>query len=136
MENLLKKVAYLHGLADGLDIDERTDEGKLLSKIIEVLDDMADAVADLAVAQDELYDQVESIDEDLAELESEIYDEDDDYDDDDDMDYFEIECPNCKEVVCIDDDLLDDEAIVCPNCNQEIEIDFDCDCGECGHNHE
>jgi len=133
MESLLKKVAYLQGLADGLDIDDSSDEGRVLLKIIDVLDDMSDALADLAVSHDELYEQVEAIDEDLADLETEVYEGDDyDYDDDDDdLDYFEIECPHCKELVCIDEDLLEDDAIICPNCEQEIEIEFSCDCDDC-----
>lgn len=134
MENFLKKVAYLKGYADGLDINERTDEGKLFKKMIDVIDEMADAIADLGAQQDVLIDQVEAIDEDLSELEDDYYGEEDDDDEQDDLDYFEIECPNCKETVYIDDDFLDDDSpIVCPNCNQEIELDFSCDCGECGH---
>ncbi len=139
MENFLKKVAYLKGYADGLDINEKTDEGKLLKKIIEVIDEMADVVSDLDAEQGELIEQVESIDEDLAELESVFYgDDEDDDDEDDDLDYFEIECPNCKETVYIDDDFLDDDSpIICPNCDQEIELDFSCDgdC-DCGHGHD
>ena len=134
MENFLKKVAYLKGYADGLDINEKTDEGKLFKKMIEVLDEMADVIADLDAEQAVLVDQVEAIDEDLAELEDDFYEDDEDDDEDDDLDYFEIECPNCKETVYIDDDFLDDDSpIVCPNCNQEIELDFSCDCGDCGH---
>ena len=52
-----------------------------------------------------------------------------DDDDLDDMDFFEIECPNCKEDVMIDFDALDeDKGIICPNCNQEIQLEFECDC--------
>lgn len=33
MEELVKKVSYLKGFADGLDINEKTDEGKLLKRL-------------------------------------------------------------------------------------------------------
>lgn len=137
MEELAKKVSYLKGFADGLDINEKTDEGKLLKKIIEALEDISDAICDLAQDHDELCEQVDAIDEDLGELEDEIYGDDDDCDCgccDDDMECFEIECPNCKETICIDESFFDgddDKPIICPNCNKEIELDFSCDC-DCG----
>lgn len=139
MENIIKKVAYLKGLADGLEISEKTDEGKVLLKIIEVLDDMADAIDEIAADQEELMEQVDEIDEDLAAVEDDLYEDDCDCDCDcdcdDDMEYYELECPSCKEVIYLDEDIFDtDEAIECPNCGQEIELDFDCDCDcdDCG----
>ena len=137
MEELVKKVAYLKGFADGLDINEKTDEGKLLKKIVEVLEEMSDSICDLAEDHNDLCEQVDAIDEDLGEVEEIIYDCDDDDDCDcdcDGMDCFEIECPNCKEIICIDEDFFDDDEdapLICPNCNKEIELDFSCDCDEC-----
>ena len=61
---------------------------------------------------------------------------DDEYDDDfdmisefgdeDDDEYFEIECPNCKEDVLVNFDDIDN-GIVCPHCSEEIELEFDTD---------
>ena len=132
MENIIKKVAYLKGLTDGLEISEKTDEGKVLLKIVDILEEMADAIDEIAADQEELMEQVDEIDEDLAAVEDDLYEDDCDCDDcdcDDDMEYYEIECPSCKEVIYLDEDIFDDDApIVCPNCGQEIELDFDCDC--------
>lgn len=138
MEELVKKVSYLKGFADGLDINEKTDEGKLLKKIVEALEEIADAVRDIAADQQDLADQVDAIDEDLGELEEEVYGDECDCGcdhDSDDIDYFEIECPNCKETIRIDEDFFDDDEekpLVCPNCKKEIELDFSCDCDDCG----
>ena len=137
MEELVKKVSYLKGFADGLDINEKTDEGKLLKKIVEALGDIADAVCDIAQDQEDLLDQVEAIDEDLGKLEEEVYGDECGCEDCgcDDMDFFEIECPNCKETIRIDEDFFDDDEekpIVCPSCKKEIELDFSCDCDDCG----
>lgn len=139
MDELIKKVSYLKGFADGLDINEKTDEGKLLKKVVEALEEISDAVCDLALEHDELCEQVDAIDEDLGDLEDEIYGDDDDDcccgcdDDDEDIECFEIECPNCKETICIDESFFDDEdkPIICPNCHKEIELDFSCDCDSC-----
>ena len=48
-----EKVAYLQGLAEGMKLDESTNEGKLLMAIIDVLDDMAEEFADV---EDEIVD--------------------------------------------------------------------------------
>lgn len=134
MENLVSKVSYLKGLAEGLEIDKSSPEGKLLTKIIDVLSDIAACTDDLLDAHGELEEKVDEIDADLADIEEIAYgDEDDDEDDnfDDDMDFFEIECPNCHEDFMVDFDALDEEkGIVCPNCNQEIEFEFECDCDD------
>ena len=42
-----EKVAYLKGLAEGLKLDTESNEGKLFAAIIDVLEDMADEIADM-----------------------------------------------------------------------------------------
>ena len=42
-----EKVAYLKGLAEGLKLDAESNEGKLFAAIIDVLDSMADEIADM-----------------------------------------------------------------------------------------
>ena len=48
-----EKVAYLKGLAEGLNLDTDSKEGKLIAAIIDVLDDMAEKFAEV---DDELCD--------------------------------------------------------------------------------
>ncbi|SCI75227.1 Uncharacterised protein [uncultured Clostridium sp.] len=131
MKYLYEEVAYLKGLAEGLDISEDTKEGKIIHKIVDVLESFADAIVELEEEQIELIEYVESIDEDLADIEDDIYEE---AEDDDEFNYIEMECPSCNDFVEIDEDLLYDEGvdIVCPNCQSIIlsadELDSDCDC--------
>ena len=128
-----ERVSYLKGLADGMQISEATNEGKLLRAIIEVLDDIALEMDYLQETQDEMSEQIESIDEDLAELETIVF-EDYDEDEEDDEDYIgDMECPHCKEDFEIYGDMLEDGYIIeCPVCYGEIELDFEeCCCEEC-----
>jgi hypothetical protein len=81
---LRERVSYLKGLSEGMKIDENTNEGKLLMAIIDVIDDIALAVEDLEEIQDEQAELIESIDNDLAEVEYVIFDDENYYDDDDD----------------------------------------------------
>ncbi len=133
MKYLYEEVAYLRGLAEGLEISKETKEGKIIHKIVETLESFADAIVELEEEQLDLIEYVESIDEDLSDVEDDIY-EDEDEEDDTEFNYIEMECPNCNDFVEIDEDLLYDEDVdvICPNCQAIIlSSDDDCD-GDCG----
>ncbi len=135
MKYLYEEVAYLKGLAEGLEISKETKEGKIIHKIVETLESFADAIVELEEEQTDLAEYIESIDEDLADVEDDIY-EDEEFDEEDDeegLSFIEMECPNCSDLVEIDEDLLyDDEVdIVCPNCQAIIisaDEEDDCSC--------
>lgn len=137
MNHLLERVAYLKGLADGLNIDESTKEGKILVNIIDTLDEFAEAIVMMNEDQEDLCEYVEALDEDLADVEDELFDEEDNHDDED-IDFMEVECPNCDERIFVDEDLMYDEnaEVICPRCKQVIDLDdeYECECG-CGHDH-
>ena len=138
MSYISERVAFIKGLAEGMKIDDSTNEGKLLNAMIDVLDDISLAIEDIEEIQDEMGEQVDGIDEDLAELEKIMYDEEDE------LDFEEIECPYCGEEIEVDLDMIDEdaEAIECPHCHEKIELDWDCDCDDegcgcgCGHDHD
>ena len=44
---LYEKAAYLRGLADGVDFDRTTPEGKILAALLDLVTDIADDVADI-----------------------------------------------------------------------------------------
>ena len=126
----MEKVAHLKGVMEGMEFDVTTKEGKVLNAVVELLDQMADSVVQIDEDVDQLYDEVDALSEDLEDVESCVYgDEDDDEDEDDyDEEYeaglYEITCPNCGEVVCVDEDMLADENLACPNCGTKLEVDF------------
>lgn len=144
MKYLYEEVAYLKGLAEGLEISKETKEGKIIHKIVDVLESFADAIVDLEEEQADLIEYVESIDEDLADMEDDIYedeDENEDSDIDSEFSYVEMECPNCGDLVDIDEDLLynDEIDVICPNCqsiilssddDSYIECTESCDCDD------
>ena len=139
-----ERVAYLKGLVEGLDLDNSTKEARIIKVIVEVLDDLALTVSDLEDGYAELSDQIDAVDEDLDDLEKDYYEDEDDLDDDDDdeddedeEDYYEVECPNCGEVICLDEDVLCEESVSCPNCGNKLLnlCDTDCDC-DCHHDHD
>ncbi|VBB06013.1 Hypothetical protein LUCI_1224 [Lucifera butyrica] len=123
MGNFKERVAYLQGLTKGLNVSDHSAEGKLLLNIIDVLDDLADEFNNIYLSQQDLETYVEKIDEDLTDLENEVYDEEsydeEAYDSSSDEDLIEVNCPVCHETVTFDADLLNEaEAleVTCPSC--------------------
>ena len=73
---LKEKAAYLKGLADGLDFDKTTAEGKLIAAMLELLGEMTEAIEEIDENIDYLADYVEEVDKDLGELEEFCYEDD------------------------------------------------------------
>lgn len=132
---ITEKVAYLKGLAEGMELDTEKKEGKLLAAIIDVLDDIALELADMKNDQEELYDGLDAVSDDLEDVEDVVFgedDEDDGFDEDDDYEYEEPEededcyattCPTCEETIYFDESVLEDGGVVCPNCGEKLEFD-------------
>ena len=124
-----ERVAYVKGLAEGMELDAASKEGKILKAIIDVLEDMAYEISDLGDEIGEVEEQVDMIDDDLDTLESIVYEdeEDDDYDDEDEDDgeLYEVECPSCGDTIYLDEEMLADGEIDCPNCGEHLEFDFE-----------
>ena len=130
-----EKVAYIRGLAEGLELDDSKKEVKVLNAIIDLLDDLAMSLAELEDGYSDMADQLDAVDEDLGSLEDDFYGDDEDDEDDEDTCYYEVTCPNCHETICLSEDIIEDGQMDCPNCGETLEFDIDecdddgCDCG-------
>ena len=140
---ITEKVAYLKGLADGLAIDtEKSKEGKLISVMIDILEEMGMSIEDLEENATALGEELDAVSDDLADVEEAVFgdeDEDDERCCDEDEDFFEVECPNCEQPLVIDEDVLEAGVIECPNCHSQFAVSDEdedgCGCG-CGCDHE
>ena len=124
-----EKVAYLKGLAEGLNIDtDKSKEGKLINVMIDILDEISLYIEDLEENSLALGEEIDVLSDDLADVEAVVFDEDEDYEDEDeeefDDDWFEVECPNCDEVLVVDEEALAEGHIKCPNCDTEYSLDL------------
>ena len=123
-----EKVAYLKGLAEGLNIDtEKSKEGKLISVMIGILEEIGLSIEDLEENTQALGEEIDVLSDDLSDVEDVVFDEDEDEDEDDedyDDDWFEVECPTCEEPLVIDDRALADGMIQCPNCHDKFALDL------------
>lgn len=170
MMTLTEKLAYIKGLAEGLGVDGTTKEGKVLLALVDLLDDVTTAVSELESDMDQAYEELDAIDEDLTDIEDFLWEDEDedecdccdceddwddeDWDDEDecccghdhdddlfDGGIYEITCPKCGEIVCMDEEMLFSPDCGCPNCGTSFEVDFDgvecCDDEDCCcHDHE
>jgi hypothetical protein len=139
--SIKEKVAYLQGLADGMNVD-KMEGGKLFSTIIDTLSEMADEIDALAENALDIGEEIDALSDDLADVEmlledmdiddedydfdyndffdDDDYDDDDDYEDDDDYDesddFDEPDCGSCRKAKFSID-------VNCPECNAAIELD-------------
>ena len=121
-----EKVAYLKGLAEGLNLDtEKSKEGKLISVMIGILEEVGLSIEDLEESNQALGEEIDAISDDLADVESAVFEDDEEEDDEDfDDDWFEVECPSCKEPLIVDDKALADGFVQCPNCGDKFALNL------------
>lgn len=130
---ILERVAYLKGLAEGMELNTDKKEGKLLAAIIDVLDDIALELEDIKDEQTELADGLDAVSDDLEDVEDVVFGDFDDDDDDDeyyeddldeDEECYATTCPTCEETIYFDESILDDGEVICPNCGEKLEFDL------------
>ena len=149
MKSISEHLGYIHGMMDGLKLNKDDDTVKIIGMIVDVLDGLNAKVDALEAEQMELNDYVESIDDDLAELEME-HDADgglhdlNDSEDEDVIHFSSKEPPHKRGKVSFlrdadeadedffmddeeDDDFEDDDVE-----DAETELYIGCVCPECG----
>ena len=138
-----EKSAYLKGLMDGLKLNTESDEGKMISAIVDLLGDMAKRVTDIEETTIAISDELDEIEEDLDAIVDFIMDEEDDedwedyedWDEEDELDegfdygdedstIYEVVCA-CGEVINFDEETLEKGSMTCPNCGETLEFSFD-----------
>ena len=128
--------SYIKGLIDGTNLDKTTPEGKVISALAELCDQMAAEIETLRDELDVANEYIEELDEDLGAVEEVVYDVDDDCCDDDDCDCCDCDdddddedgcvamCPNCGGKVYFDDS-VNPEDVICPACQKPLISDED-----------
>lgn len=121
----LEKVAYLKGLADGLELGNETKQDKLIGAIIGVLEVVAEDLDILAQRSDDLIDEIDAISEDLADVEDILYDAEDFFSDEEFTD--ECRCHGEHE---------HGEHECCGGHDEHEHVEHECCGGQGDHGHE
>ena len=125
--DLNAKAAYIRGLMTGMEFDPESKNGKIIAAMMDLLEEMAATVVEHDDALDQVYDELETLDQDLDDVVSDLYELEDDEDDEDDeepADLCEVTCPNCGAVVTVDEDTLLSQDLTCPNCHAAFDIEI------------
>jgi len=142
----LKKFGFLKGLAEGLQIDEQTPEGRVILSMIDLFEEMTDALSEMKNTQDGLRQELHDVVRDVERLEDSVDDLDEFLKDfsenfsqmldatpnedkyakkDDEEIYYEVKCPKCGEEITLSEDMLGQGSIRCPKCKGVLEFDLD-----------
>ena len=150
-----EKVAYLEGLAEGMEIGA-TEHGKIFTAIIYTLHTVADEIEELNENALDIGEELDAISDDLAEVEEFLLDDEYDIDDDDDFDFdfddddydddeedfdeefvcdlcgskdieftIDVNCPECNTEIELTEEDISNESVTCPSCNKDIELEID-----------
>ncbi len=126
-----EKVAYIKGLMEGMGLDTEKGEGKVLAAITDVLEDLALGQEDIQGAIEELNDGLDAVSDDLEDVESVVYGDEDDecccghhHDDEEENYEYEVECPACGAELVLEEGDLEQGVIQCPECGETLELDL------------
>ena len=119
--DLNAKAAYIRGLMTGMEFDPASKNGKVIAAMMDLLEEMAAQVVEHDNALDQVYDELETLDQDVDDIVSDLY-----ADDDEDA-LYEVTCPNCGKVSTVDEETLLDQTqeLVCPYCNASFDIELE-----------
>ena len=82
--DLNAKAAYIRGLMTGMEFDPNSKNGRIISAMMDLLEEMAATVTEHDNALDQVYDELDAMDEDMDDLTSALFDLDEDEEEDDD----------------------------------------------------
>ncbi|MHC1785959.1 MAG: CD1247 N-terminal domain-containing protein [Christensenellales bacterium] len=122
MEKLTDKVAFLLGLAEGMNLNPQTPENKLLLKILDVLKDFSYELEEMRDRQDDLSEYVDNIDEDLSEVEELLFDDEDE--DEDEEEDEESSCRGCGHHHHHEEAAEGEMEYECPHCGYQTKFDL------------
>lgn len=133
MDDITERVAYLRGLAEGLDASEVGPAGPVLNGILDVLGELAHTLAAVETEQEDLADYVVDLDEGLTDLEDALEEEggpDAPRGDGSPANvvWWTFTCPTCGARIDVSDDVFDDDEhveLVCPHCGTLVHDDDD-----------
>ena len=80
--DLNAKAAYIRGLMTGMEFDPASKNGKVIAAMMDLLEEMAAQVVEHDNALDQVYDELETLDQDVDDIVSDLYADDDEDDED------------------------------------------------------
>ena len=129
MKHIKDRISYIKGLMNELEFDENSKEGLIFNELLNLVEGLSLKVDE---TREELEEYVDSIDNELLEIKRDFYDYDDldeelksfqsgGDDENSDVEYEEIKCSSCNEIIYIDKSIIDEgQQVLCPCCHNII----------------
>ncbi|MDL2273376.1 hypothetical protein LJC34_02320 [Oscillospiraceae bacterium OttesenSCG-928-G22] len=115
--SILERAAFLRGLIKGLDIDDSTPERKIILALVDLVEDMAYELTELADVTESLEAELDEFADYLDEHEgccSHAHGEGNPL--------LDLQCPACGNDISIDEPMLAAGRFPCPYCGENLEI--------------
>ena len=122
MSSLMSQIESVKTAIDKISTSVKSEEAEILIKLTDIIEEMVDRLEKIENVQGEINEYVTILDENLGNMEDEIYgfEEEEEFDP---FDYVDIKCGECSEILAIEKELINSEkSIICPNCHNNISI--------------
>lgn len=129
MEELASRIKYLQGLTEGLNLSEKTPEGKIINGILEVLEEIQRRIEIIEDRQEEFSDFIDvflqagdEMEQFMGFLEANLENFPFDFEEDDDDGIINVECSSCGRNFYVDvEDVIHNE-VNCPTCGEPFKF--------------
>lgn len=123
MSSLMAKISSIKQIIEGLGKDNNSEENKVLLELTNIIYEIAEKVDKLENTQQEINEYVTVLDENLGNIEEEIYGFEEEDEEFNLYDYVDIKCNKCCEMLAIEKHMIQSEkSIPCPNCHNNINL--------------
>jgi hypothetical protein len=95
----------------------------ILFSLTKVVAELADKIEKLEASNLEINEYVAVLDENLGNIEDELYGFEEDDEEFNSFDYVDVCCKNCNEILAVEKTLVNSEnEMLCPNCHSTINL--------------
>lgn len=123
MKSLKDKVDSLKEFLNQFETNGDSAQFNVLSQISDILLEMTERIEDIENDQSEMNEYVTVLDENLGNIEDELYGFEEEEEEFNSYDYVDVLCEKCNEVLAIEKSLVhSDSEIICPNCRNLIDL--------------
>ncbi|KOA20950.1 hypothetical protein CLHOM_05380 [Clostridium homopropionicum DSM 5847] len=123
MSSLMSQIESVKTAIDKIGQFANSEEKDILIKLTGIIEEMANRIEKMENIQGEINEYVTILDENLGNMEDEIYGFEEEEEEFDPFDYVDIKCSECGEILAVEKELINSEkSIICPNCHNNISI--------------
>lgn len=123
MSSLMSKITSLKKVINDLNMPNDSKEKEILLELSNIVYEITEKVEKMEKSQSEINEYVTILDENLGNIEDELYGFEEDDEEFSSYDYIDIQCNECNAILAIEKSLMNNEnELICPNCRNTIKL--------------